>query len=284
MFRRRFEGADCGGADDDDAPVTLPLIADGGDGRGGDGKDFSVHGMFFERMGFHRQECAEADFKVDGNAFDAHRVDFRQERRRKMQTGRRGGERFAFTRINGLISFAIGRIGGSRLFDIWRQRHTTDAGENKRRGVGRRDGDEPTAFFAGNPRLNAEVIVACGVDEFIAGLDLPAGAEHDLPLADLLFGEEQPRNDCASRLSQLKLGRNNAGVIHNKQIAGQEIFRQVVKSSMLDLACAAVNDHEATVVSRLSRPRGDAVGRKIVIKFADEHKTKKPVARSQKFE
>ena len=274
-----FKGADGGSADDDDpaaSPSGLTVLADGGGSGGGNGVVLGVHGMSFEGGGFDGEERAEADFEGDGKAADAETLDPGEEFGREMKAGGGGGQRGAVLGVDGLIAGAVEgfvgvRIGGAHLFNVRRQGDVADCRQQITPGAGVGSVEEPLAIFLG-PRGDGEADgVGVAGNERIADLDLAAGAEHDQPLAGGLLLDEQAGDEGAGGFEQFELGGDDAGIVDDQQIGGEEIFGEIVEMTVLDFAGGDVIDQQAGVVARFNRPRGDAVGRQGVVELGSLH-------------
>ena len=260
---QRFQCAAGGCPDADDAAALLPGLVEKPGRFRREHTEFAVHMMLRHVLHLDRAESSQAHMQRDIGQTDTHFFDLVQKLLGKMQTRSGRGGRSIHLGINGLIALPVGKL---RL-DIGRQWHFPQAFQNFKKDTLIVELHQAVARVQDLLHRGSQRAVAEG--QFRTGLQFPSRLNQALPHAAALVRQQQDLSRPAggNPLAQ-QTGGDHAGVIHHQAVARTQIFRQIVKMSVLQSAVLPVQHQQTGAVAALQRRLGDQFLGQVIVKIA----------------
>jgi hypothetical protein len=269
--RLRFERAQARRADRDDATAARPRPRDRRDRVGADPVALAVHDVRRQVDAPHGLERARADVQRDRAAFDAARLDRREQRGVEVQ---RRGRRCDGARLggeHGLVATLV--VGPVVAGDVRRQRHVAVPLEQDQRIVGKAQREERSVGAAASEHLDLETFAGAQADA-TARLRRLARAQLREDAVVRLDPLDERLDGAAARLGAEQARLDDARVVDDEQVAFAQQPRQVAEDEVARPGAGAVEQARgAPLGGRMLR---DQLGRQREIEVAER------VAREEK--
>jgi hypothetical protein len=206
-------------------------------------------------------ESIEADVESGIETFDSPRSEVMEKLGGEMKAGSRRGGTTGFTGINRLITFRVAEL----FMNVRGKRHFTD----RKEPLFIIKADSTDAFIRGGDDFSLDfrrnVYQRAGLKPF-------SRFDQSFPGTFRQFFEKEDFNFAAALIPcTMETGRDYPAIVENENVTFVEVIDEVMKMTMLEMPGAAVEYHEARMVTGLDGMLGDEPGGEMIIEIAGFH-------------
>ncbi len=219
--------------------------------------------MVLDTLDAHRLEGARAHMQGHEGRLHALATNGRQQLVIEMQPGGRRRHRSGLLRIDGLIALAIRLI--IRAVDIGRQRHVSDALEQRQHRLGEAQLEQGVV-------ARDHLGLATAIDENLRArlgrLARTNVRQHAILIEHTLHQHLQL---AAGGLLAEQARRDHAGVVEHHEIAGAQLLQHIGELAMTQLATRAIELQQTAGATLGQRMAGDQRLGEIEVKIGNTH-------------
>ncbi len=137
------------------------------------------------------------------------------------------------------------------------------------------EGDAAMAFLVGGGDFGADlgrIADEVAEDDFGLKAGALAGAEHDPPIVDGVFFEQEDFKLAAGLgVAAAQARRDDAGIVEDEDVAGAEVIGEIAEILVRNFFGVAVDDEQAGLIALGDGSLGDQFGRQNKIKIGGAH-------------